>query len=123
MQVKVLERQSDTIVAPFVVCGKKVFHVSKYCLDRAPVAHSHLKDCVSKRRKRCVCVRHKVCICAIQREQMNLATHTHQSNQQSFRGVLEDQHSYRTKVSVLEIKVEASGDLFFGQCELDDYRS
>jgi hypothetical protein len=42
---------------------------------------------------------------------MNLATHTHQSNQQSFRGVLEDQHSYRTKVSVLEIEVEASEDL------------
>ena len=81
MQIEVLERYSDAVVAPFVVCGEKVFHVSKYRLDCAPVAHSHLNDRVLKRGKGCVCVQHKVCIRVIQREQMNLATQTHQSNQ------------------------------------------
>ena len=42
---------------------------------------------------------------------MNLATYTYQSDQQLFYGVLEGQYSYRTKVSVLEIEVEASEDL------------
>jgi hypothetical protein len=42
---------------------------------------------------------------------MDLATQNHQSNQQSTHGALEDQHAYRTKVSVLQIEVEASEDL------------
>jgi hypothetical protein len=63
------------------VCGEKVFHVSKYRLDCAPVTHSHLKDHVLKRGKGCVCVRNKVCDRVTQREQMNLATQNQQSNQ------------------------------------------
>ena len=54
MQIEVLKRQSDTIVAPFVVCGEEVFHVPKFCIDCAPVTQSHLEDCVLKRRERCV---------------------------------------------------------------------
>ena len=78
MQIEVFERQGDAIVVQFVVRGEHVFYVSNYHLDPAPVTWSHLKDCVSKRRKECVCVRRAVRIRVVQREQMNLAMPVHQ---------------------------------------------
>lgn len=81
MQVKVLKRQSNTIVALFVVCSEKVFHVPKFCIDCALVTQLHLEDCILERRERCVYTRRKVCTRVIHREQINLATQTHQSNQ------------------------------------------
>ena len=54
MQVKVLKRQSDTIVALFVMYGEKVFYIPKFRINCTLVTQSHLEDYVLKRQERCM---------------------------------------------------------------------